>query len=160
MRGELPSQLQTTCNGNSRCSSVCRLARIEWNNRGQPETPARRSSRVISLRRFAFFQPIAVLAAARYWGAATTYSLLSPKISKASSKIGRSSGKIGQLRIPRPSWCSTFGSGILIRFSSQSMSSQRSDNVSGGVLGHRTSENLPTQNPLDLFVETEHFLVL
>jgi hypothetical protein len=34
-----------------------------------------------SVSRFAFFQPIAVLAAARYWGAATTYSLLSPKIS-------------------------------------------------------------------------------
>ena len=58
-----------------------------------------------SVSRFAFFQPIAVLAAARYCGAATTYSLLSPKISKASSRIGRSSGKIGQLRIPRPSWC-------------------------------------------------------
>ena len=43
------------------------------------ETPARRSSRVISVRRFEFFQPIAVLAAARYCGAATTYSLLSPK---------------------------------------------------------------------------------
>ena len=88
-----------------------------------------------SVSRWAFFQPMAVLAAARYWGAATTYSLLSPKISNASSRIGRSSGKIGQLRIPRPSWCSTFGSGMLIRFSSQSMSSQRSDNVSEGVLG-------------------------
>ena len=32
-----------------------------------------------SVSRFAFFQPIAVLAAARYCGAATTYSLLSPK---------------------------------------------------------------------------------
>ena len=62
------------------------------------ETPARRSSRVISVRRFEFFQPIAVLAAARYWGAATTYSLLSPKISNASSRIGRSSGKIGKDR--------------------------------------------------------------
>jgi hypothetical protein len=101
MRGELPSQEQTTCSGNSRCSSVCLLARMEWNNRGQPETPARRSSRVISERRLAFFQPIAVLAAARYCGAATTYSLLSPKISKASSRIGRSSGKIGQLRMQR-----------------------------------------------------------
>ena len=79
MRGELPSQEQTTCSGNSRCSSVCRLARIEWNNRSQPETPARRSSRVISVRRFEFFQPIAVLASARYCRAATTYSLLSPK---------------------------------------------------------------------------------
>ena len=68
MRGELPSQEQTTCSGNSRCSSVCRLARIEWNNRGQPETPARRKSRVISVRRFEFFLPIVVLAAARYWG--------------------------------------------------------------------------------------------
>ena len=67
MRGELPSQLHTTCSGNSRWSSVCRLARIEWNNRGQPETPARRKSRVNSVRRFDFFQPIAVLAAARYW---------------------------------------------------------------------------------------------
>ena len=76
MRGELLSQEQTTCNGNSRWSSVCLLARIEWNNRGQPETPARRRSRVNSLLRFAFLQPIAVLAAARYWGAATTYSLL------------------------------------------------------------------------------------
>ena len=63
MRGEFPSQEQTTCSGNSRWSSVCRLARIEWNNRGQPETPARRNSRVISLRRLAFFHPIAVLAA-------------------------------------------------------------------------------------------------
>ena len=69
----------------------------------QPETPERRNSRVISVRRFEFFQPIAVLAAARYWGAATTYSLLSPKLSNASSRIGRSSGKIGQLRMPRPS---------------------------------------------------------
>ena len=34
MRGELPSQEQTTCNGNSRWSSVCLLALIEWNNRG------------------------------------------------------------------------------------------------------------------------------
>ena len=85
MRGELPSQEQTTCNGNSRWSSVCLLARIEWNNRGQPETPARRSRRVISVRRLEFFQPIAVLAAARYCGAATTYSFSSPKISKASS---------------------------------------------------------------------------
>jgi len=32
-----------------------------------------------SVSRLAFFQPIAVLAAARYGGAATTYSLLSPK---------------------------------------------------------------------------------
>ena len=31
------------------------------------------------MRRFEFFQPIAVFAAARYCGAATTYSLLSPK---------------------------------------------------------------------------------
>jgi hypothetical protein len=100
MRGELPSQKQVKCNGSSRCSSVCRLARIEWNNRGQPETPARRSGRVISLRRLAFFQPIAVLDAARYCGAANTYSLLSPKISNASSRIGGSSGKIEQLRMP------------------------------------------------------------
>jgi len=84
MRGELPSQEQTTCSGNSRCNSVCLLARIEWNHRGQPKTSARRSSRVISVRRFEFFQPIAVLAAAQYCGAATTYSLLSPKISNAS----------------------------------------------------------------------------
>jgi hypothetical protein len=62
MRGELPRQEQTTWIGNSRWSSDCRLARIEWNNRGQPETPARRNSRVISLRRLAFFQPIFVLA--------------------------------------------------------------------------------------------------
>jgi len=40
------------------------LVRIEWNNRGQPETPARGENRVISLRRLAFFQPIAVFAAA------------------------------------------------------------------------------------------------
>ena len=84
MCGELPSQEQTTCSGNSRCSSVCLLARPSlsdavWNKRGQPETPARRSSRVISVRRFEFFQPIVVFAAARYCGAATTYSLLSPK---------------------------------------------------------------------------------
>ena len=64
MRGEFPSQEQTTWSGNSRSSSVCLLARIEWNNRGQPETPARRKSRVISVRRFEFFQPLAVLAAA------------------------------------------------------------------------------------------------
>jgi hypothetical protein len=32
MRGEFPSQEQTTCSGNSRWSSVCLLARIEWNN--------------------------------------------------------------------------------------------------------------------------------
>jgi hypothetical protein len=51
--------------------------------------PARRNSRVISVRRFEFFQPIAVLAAARYCGAATTYPLLSPKISNASSRVGR-----------------------------------------------------------------------
>lgn len=57
----------------------------------------------------------------------------SQKISRASSRIGRSSGKIGQLRTPRPSWCSTFGSGMLIRFISQSMSSHRSDSVSEGV---------------------------
>jgi hypothetical protein len=36
----------------------------------------------------------------------------------------RRSGKIGQLRTPWPSWCSTFGSGMLIRLISQSMSSQ------------------------------------
>jgi hypothetical protein len=47
---------------------------------------AERKNRVISVRRFEFFQPIAVLAAARYCGAATTYSLLSPKISKAASR--------------------------------------------------------------------------
>jgi hypothetical protein len=76
--------------GLSVCLSVCLSARIEWNNRGQPETPARRKSRVSSVRRFEFLQPIAVLAAARYSGAATTYSLLSPKISKASSRIDRS----------------------------------------------------------------------
>jgi hypothetical protein len=34
---------------------------------------------------------------------------------------------------PTTVWCSTFGSGILIRFISQSMSSQRSDSVSEGV---------------------------
>ena len=77
-----------------------------------------------SVSRLAFFQPIAVLAAARYWGAATTCSLLSPKTSNASSgsvAARERSGKIGQLRILRPSWCSTFGSGMLIRVSSQSM---------------------------------------
>ena len=51
MRGELPSHEQTTCSGNSRCSSFYLLALIEWNNLGQPETPTRRSSRVISVRR-------------------------------------------------------------------------------------------------------------
>ena len=60
------------------------------------------------------------------------FSLLSPYISKASSRIGRSSGKSGPLPMPRPSWCATFGSGMLIRFISQSMSSQRSDRVSEG----------------------------
>jgi hypothetical protein len=59
MRGELRSQEQTTWIGNSRCNSVCRLARIEWNSRGQGDTPARRRRRVSSLRRLAFFQPIA-----------------------------------------------------------------------------------------------------
>ena len=48
------------------------------------------------MRRFEFFYPIAELAAARYCGAATTYLLLCPKISKAASRIGRSSGNIGQ----------------------------------------------------------------
>ena len=38
-----------------------------------------------SVSRLAFFQPIAVLATARYCGAATTCSLLSPKTSNASS---------------------------------------------------------------------------
>ena len=55
----------------------CRLARpccgfTEWNNRGQRETPARRKRRVISVPRFEFFLSIAVLAAARYCGAATS----------------------------------------------------------------------------------------
>ena len=39
------------------------LKLTEWNNRGQPETPARCRSRVILLRKLAFFQPIAVFAA-------------------------------------------------------------------------------------------------
>jgi hypothetical protein len=39
------------------------LKLTEWNNRGQPETPARCNSRVILLRKLAFFQPIAVFAA-------------------------------------------------------------------------------------------------
>jgi hypothetical protein len=30
-------------------------------------------------------------------------------------------GKIGQLRTPRPSWCTIFGSGMLILILSQSM---------------------------------------
>jgi hypothetical protein len=51
---------------------------------------------------------------------------------RRSSRITRSSGKIGQLQMPRPLWCSTFGSGLLIRFISQSMSSHRSDSVSIG----------------------------
>ena len=85
MRGELPNHEHTTCNGKSRCSSVCLLARIEWNNRGQPETPARRSRRVLSLRRLAFFQPILVLSASRYSETATANSLYSPKISKVLS---------------------------------------------------------------------------
>jgi hypothetical protein len=45
------------------------------------------------------------LATAQYCGAATTNSLLSPKISDASSRIGRSSGKIGQLAIAFPREC-------------------------------------------------------
>lgn len=53
----------------------------EWNHRGQPKTSARRKSRLISVRGFEFFQPLAVLAEARYCSAATAYSLLSPKIS-------------------------------------------------------------------------------
>ena len=39
----------------------------------------------------------------------------------------------GSYGFPRPSWCSTFGSGMLIRFISQSMSSHRSESVSEGV---------------------------
>ncbi len=77
--GKFPSQEQSTWIGNSRWSSVCLLARIVWNNRSQTETPARRNSRVISERRLAFFQPIAVFAAARYWGAATTSTLMPPE---------------------------------------------------------------------------------
>jgi hypothetical protein len=57
---------------NLKISNVRNSTDTTWNNRGQPKTPARRNSRVISLRRLAFFQPIAVLAAARYWGAAIT----------------------------------------------------------------------------------------
>ena len=102
---------QTPCSGNSRFSSVCLLVRIEWNNRGQREAPARRSQRVISLRRLAFFQPTVVLAAAWHCGAGTKYSLLSPTISNGSLRIGRNTGKIGQLRMPRPSCCWHFGSG-------------------------------------------------
>jgi len=43
----------------------------------------------------------------RHCEAATTNSLLSPKISIASSTIGRRMGEIEQLRILRPAWCST-----------------------------------------------------
>jgi hypothetical protein len=39
---------------------------LEWKNCGQPERRARRKSRVISLRRLEFFQPIAMFATARY----------------------------------------------------------------------------------------------
>jgi len=56
-----------------------RMPVIEWNNRGQPQTRARRKSRVNLVRRFEFFQPIAVLAAARYCRVATRHWLLSPK---------------------------------------------------------------------------------
>ena len=49
-----------------------RMPVIEWSNRGQPQTRARRKSLVNSVRRFDFFKPITLLAAARYWGAATT----------------------------------------------------------------------------------------
>ena len=59
---------QPTGNSAARRAASCRA-----------KTPARRSSRVISVRKFEFFLPIAVLAAARYCGAAITYSLLSPK---------------------------------------------------------------------------------
>ena len=62
------------CSGNSRCSSVCLLARIEWNNRVQPETPARRKSRVITVRKFEFFQPMTAFAATFYWGFGITKS--------------------------------------------------------------------------------------
>jgi len=62
-----------------------------------------------SVSRLAFFQPIAVLAAARYCGAETTYSLLSPKISNASSRIGRSSyttaKKCGRLHLVAIALC-------------------------------------------------------
>jgi hypothetical protein len=53
-----------------------------------------------SISRFEFFKPITMLAATRYGGASTTYSLFSPKISKASSRIVHSSGKIGQAAGP------------------------------------------------------------
>ena len=92
----MPSQEQTTCSGNSRCSTVYRLACIEWNNRYQPEAPARRKSRVLSVLRFKFFQPIAVLAAARYCGSATTNALL-PKPSLPSPREGEQPTKT-------PSW--------------------------------------------------------
>ena len=36
MLGEFPIYKQTTCNGNCRCRSVCRQARVEYNNSGQP----------------------------------------------------------------------------------------------------------------------------
>jgi hypothetical protein len=55
---------------------------------------------LISVSRFEFFQPITMLAASRYCGASTTYSLFSPKISKASSRIVHSSGKTGQAAGP------------------------------------------------------------
>jgi hypothetical protein len=53
-----------------------------------------------SVSRFKFFQPITMLTATRYCGASTTYSLFSPKISKASSRIVHSSGKTGQAAGP------------------------------------------------------------
>jgi hypothetical protein len=37
--------MENTCRGNLRCSSVCLLGRIEWNNRGQPKSPPRRRNR-------------------------------------------------------------------------------------------------------------------
>ena len=59
---------QPTGNSAARRAASCRA-----------KTPARRSSRVISVRKFEFFLPIAVLAATRYGGDAITNLLLSPK---------------------------------------------------------------------------------
>jgi hypothetical protein len=66
-----------------------------------------------------FFGSISMLTATRYCGASTTYSLFSPKISKASSRIVHSSGKTGQAAGPFAFWVfsPTISKPVLARFS-------------------------------------------
>jgi hypothetical protein len=84
----------------SRYSLACLLTCIAWNNRGQPETPAWRRSRVVLLRSLPVFQPIAVLAAAaaRYWGQrqrARSYPQISRTPLRESAEVQNRSGSYG-----------------------------------------------------------------